>query len=167
MKSNLKLKQEIFVNLKPTEAELERLGAYWNAVDTMIVHNCFIDNNPMRKESNGILFWEWAIVSIDGHDFPMPYHTASDDQSILYTHNGDEAYMTHEECALTTACFYLYYLRDMSYNWSHVMKCIDPFLVFMLRRGVEEIKKIGEDEFSNMIFKIKEQLPPNGWRVLN
>lgn len=167
MKTNLKLKQEIYVNLKPTESQLEALGGYWNAIDTLIVHNCFIDNNPMRKEPDDALFWEWAIVSIDGHDFPMPYHTASKDQSNLFTYNGVEVFMTHEDCALTTTCFYLYYLRDISYNWALVKKHIHPFLASMVRRGVDEIRKIDEEEFSQLIFKIKEQLPPSGWRVLD
>jgi len=167
MKTNLKLKQEIYVNLKPTESQLEALGAYWNAIDTLIVHDCFIQNNPMRKELNGVLFWEWAIVSIDDHDFPVPYHTVSDDKANLFTFNGDEVFMSHEDCALTTACFYLYYLRDMAYQWDKVEKHIHPLLGLMMRRGVDEIMKISEEGFSNLIFKIKEQLPPNGWRVLD
>ena len=167
MKSNLKHKQNIFVNLKPTEADLEALSSLWNAVDTLIVHNSFIDDNPMRYNSERILFWEWAIVNIDGFDFPAPYHTASKSQSCLYTYNGAEVFLSHEVCALTTAYYYLNCLQDINRNWDTVKNAIHPFLSNSINSGIKNISSVNSDQFSKLLSSLRNELTPESWRILN
>lgn len=121
----------------------------------------------MRKEYGGCLFWEWAIVSIDGFDFPAPFHTASDTQSLLYTYNGREIYLSHEDCVITTACYYLSFLRDFANDWGKFKGHIHPLLIGMLGRGVNSINKLGDQRLESLIFKLKEQLTSGGWQVLD
>lgn len=159
-------REGVFVNLKPNAGELEALSSLWNAVDTMIVHNCFIDNNPMRINGDDILFWDWAIVTVNGFSIPAPIHTCSKNESVLYTFNGEEVILSNEECAYTTAIFYLEHLMCVTMQWDAVKQKLHSFLGMMIGQGIRELQGLTGDQYKAIIFALKSKLSSKGFRVL-
>ena len=173
--STLLLQQEVkssvrrgaIVNLKPSQRELEVLSPLWNAVDTLILHNCFIDNNPMRVSGDDILFWEWTIVTVNGFSIPAPIHTCSKTESVLYTYNGREVILSNEECAYTTAIFYLDYLIRLALDWNRIKEKIHPILKMRLQPAVHDLQKLCAEEYGAILHILKGKLSDRGFSVLD
>ena len=161
------VRQGVFVNLKPNQKELEALIPLWNAIDMLIVNNCFIDNNPMRLNGGDILFWDWAIVTVNGFSIPTPIHTCSKTESVLYTYNGEEVILSNEECAYTTAIFYLDYLIGLTHNWSKLRGKINPGLKIILGPAVSILQKFSAEHCDSIIRNLQGRLSDKGVRVLN
>ena len=173
--STLLLQQEVkssvrrgaIVNLKPSQRELEVLSPLWNAVDTLILHNCFMDNNPMRVNGDDILFWEWTIVTVNGFSIPAPIHTCSKTESVLYTYNGREVILSNEECAYTTAIFYLDYLIRLALDWNRIKEKIHPILKMRLQPAVHDLQKLCAEEYGAILHILKGKLSDRGFSVLD
>lgn len=164
VKLNDKLTISVSVNISPSLKELESVQGLLNAVDLLIDKNCFIDNNPMRKNSRDPLFWDWAIVNVGRTQIPTPVHTYDDDQSLLYTHSGNSIILSNQECAYTTAIFYLDYLKRLTRDWDRLRKELPPIYVAMLSAGVSDLQKIPVDK---IMTTLRSQLTDKGHQVLN
>lgn len=161
------VKQGIFVNLKPRQRELEELSPLWNAVDMLITHDCFGDNNPMRLNSGDILFWDWTIVTVGGFRIPAPIHTCSKTESFLYTSAGEEVILSNEECAYTTTIFYLDHLMELTQHWPQIEDMIYPDLKIRLSPSVNILQKISPEQFSSILHRLRSKLSDKGFSVLN
>lgn len=162
------IKLPVSVNLKPSEGQLMSYEDLYFAVDTMIINDCFIDNNLMKKEENkGILFWDWTLVSVGSFTFPAPIHTCSKTESVLYTYNGREVQMSNKECAITTAIFYLTYLYELANSWEQSIKYIHPLHLNLLSNGINKIKCLSNDKFINIKKSLLNQITDKGYSVLN
>lgn len=159
--------QGAFINLKPSMEELESLAPLWNAVDAMIVHDCFIDNNPMRLNSGDILFWDWTIVTVNGFSIPAPIHTCSKSESYLYTYCGTEVILSNEECAYTTAIFYLDYTIRLALDWNRIEEKIHPILKMRLEPAVSILQKISAEDYSDIMQALRGKLSEKGFSVLD
>jgi hypothetical protein len=157
----------VSINLKPTNRELVKLSDLQTAIDTLICQNNFIDNNPMRINSNDILFWDWVIVTVNGFSIPAPIHTATKNDSVLFTANGREVFLSHQQCAVTTAYFYFYTLLEFSKSWEKVQELLQPFFVVALSGGITKIQSLGKKEAQKILGTLNENLCANGFRVLN
>ena len=159
------MKVQVF--LKPAVAKLRKIDDLQTAIDTLIVRDCFMGNNPMREAPGGVLFWDWAIVSINGVEIPVPYHTDSATTSVLYTHDSTEVQMSNKECALTTAAFYLSHLLNITRYIKENQDRVDPFLGVLMSGGVDFVNKRGDDWIIDAIEACKGSLSEKGYAVLN
>ena len=163
----LRKHNSISVNLKPTIKELSKLSDMQNAIDTLICQDNFIDNNPMRANDSGVLFWDWVIVTVNGFSIPAPIHTATKKDSVLYTANGREVYLSHQQCAVTTAYFYLYTLMEFSEGWDKVRDLIHPIFVIGLTGGISKVKSLNKKEALKILRTLHDNLCGKGHEVLN
>lgn len=157
----------ISIKYRPGEKALERIAPLWNAIDTMIVHNCFTDNNPMRVNSSDTLFWDWTIVTVNGFSVPTPIHTCSKTESSLYTFNNEEIILSNEECAYITAVFYLEHLMCMAKQWDSIKNKLHPFLGMMVGQGARELQSLQDGQYEAIIFLLKSKLSSKGFRILD
>lgn len=156
----------VSVNLKPSEGQLMSHEALYFAVDTMIINDCFIDTNPMRKEEGG-LSWDWTLVSVGSFTLPAPIHTCSKTESVLYTYNRREVQMSNKECAITTSIFYLTYLYEFANSWEQAKKYIHPLYLNLLSNGINKIKCLSNDEFISIKKSLFNQITYKGYSVLD
>jgi hypothetical protein len=154
----------VSVDINPSVKDIEAVQGLLNAVDLLIDKNCFIDNNPMRKNSREPLFWDWAIVSVGGIRIPAPIHTYDDDQSLLYTYSGNSIILSNQECAYTTCIFYLDYLKRLTKDWDKLRMVLPPIYVSILSEGIKNVKEIPVDE---IMTTLRSQLTDKGHQVLN
>lgn len=161
------VRRGVFVDLRPSQRELEALSLLWNAVDTLILHNCFIDNNPMRVNGDDILFWEWTIVTVNGFSIPAPIHTCSKTESVLYTYNGREVILSNEECAYTTATFYLEYLINLTLDWNRIKENIHPTIKMRLQPAVHVLQEMCAEEYGVIMHALRGKLSDRGFSVLD
>lgn len=157
----------ISVNLKPTNSELVKLGDLQTAIDTLVCQNNFSDNNPMRMNGNDILFWDWVIVSVNGFSIPTPIHTVNANNSLLYTANGREVLLSHQQCAVTTAYFYFRKLLEFSKSWDKVREFLYPVYVVALSGGIGQVKSLSQKEVLQILSTLHENLCAKGYEVLN
>jgi len=157
----------ISINCKPGDKDLQKMSFMVRAVETMIHYNCFIENNPMRRELDDHLIWDWAIMNVGGFIFPAPIHVCSETEAILYSYSGDEIILSQEECACTTAIFYLEHFMAMVMQWSVLKKKFSPDAVLQLIPMVSTLRDMDPVNYENVINKLKSMLSENGHKVLN
>lgn len=167
MNSTLINKKTLKLIMKPTEQQLSNVAPLWNAIDTLIVHNCFIDQNPMKKSTQSGLCWDWVIIEVNGINIPAPIHTCSKTHSELYDYNDKEVILTNEECAYTTAYYYLDILKNLSRDWEQAKQHIHPVLKMIILPGVKQIGTIDDQTFSSIMITLRDQLTEKGWKVLD
>jgi len=160
------MKAQIF--LQPNEqmlAATDKNGLF-TTIDTLICHDCFSGNNVMRAKEGAPLFWEWAILRIGGIDIPLPYHTKTDDMSVLYDWQGQEVEMTHTECVWATAKFFLSHMYNIV---QYVLSSdqVNPMYARLMSGGDKLLDKIGEDKFFAILEHVDNNLTKNGWKVNN
>jgi hypothetical protein len=155
---------KVKVYLKPCNSELQKVEDLLTAIDLLIVHNCFMDNNPMRIGGNDILFWDWTIVTVGNFKIPAPIHTCGENQSELFTESGRSVFLSNEECAYTTAYFYLSFLVNISHDWEQLCGQMHPLLLCSLAGGIREIQKVNAED---ILFKIRAKLTDKCFLVLN
>lgn len=160
-------KANIAINYNPSDAELNSISFMLGAFETMINYNCFLENNPMRYKLDDILCWNWVIMNVDGFVFPAPIHTASDTESFLFTYSGKEVFLSHEECACTTAIFYLEHFKAMANEWDLLKKKMDPGLILNLMPMVGVLRGMDGVQYENIINQLTSKLSEKGASILN
>ena len=164
--ANQQIRPRINIDLKPSASQLRNLDPLWTAIDTLIVHNCFTDNNPMRRNPEDTLLWDWTIVTVDDFSMPAPIHRCSETESVLYAFNGDEVIMSNAECAHTTAFFYIDHLLCCARGWERMQVMLSPFLCTLVKPGIDVIRDVCEKTQGNVITTLKRSLTYNGIRIL-
>lgn len=159
--------QKVSVKFNPSDKELSGINDFYSAVDLLIVNDCFCDNNPMKKEQSNCLFWDWAIVNVDGFKFPTPIHTCDKNNSVLYTANGLEVVMSNEECAYTTALFYIDYLLILSNQWDAIKHRLPAYMTPYLGCAIRDLQNRSDHEVEAIKRALFGRLTENGHRVLN
>jgi hypothetical protein len=157
----------VSINLKPTNSELVKLSDLQTAIDTLICQNNFVDSNPMRMNGNDTLFWDWAIVSVNGFSIPTPIHTENTNDSVLYTASGREVLLSHHQCAVTTAYFYFSKLLEFSVSWDKVREFLYPVYVTALSGGIGKVKSLSQEEALQISNTLHDSLCAKGHEVLN
>ena len=152
------------VFLKPTAELLRKVEDLQTAIDCLIVNDCFQENNPMRKETGACLFWNWAILRVGKIDIPVPYHTKSGNDSVLYDWKGDEVVLSNEQCVYATAKFYLSHLH----NVVEYMKTnnINPFISVAMSGGKTFITQL-VDKFFSVLSAVDNKMGAEAWKVNN
>ena len=169
MQLNSKRKTTVGVNLKPTQMQLDYVVSLQKAVDTLIINNAFIESNPLREnyEEYGALFFDWVVVNVNGLNIPTPIHTISKSECVLYRWDGTDVLLSYEECAYTTAIFYLDCLRRLATDWDRVISSFNSMHLFMLSGGIKQIAKINDSTYADIIFALKSKLSEKGFSVLD
>lgn len=160
-------KPNLVVILNPTEKDLCAINDFYTAVDLLIVNDCFCGNNPMKKEITDCLFWDWAIVEVDGFRFTTPIHTFSKNESILFTANGLEVVMSNEECAYTTAIFYIEYLLILAKQWVSIKDKLPSYITAYVGCAIRNLQNRSPKEIDSIKRELFSRLTENGHRVLN
>lgn len=161
------LTNEISINYKPSDSELSALSDYWNAVDFLIIHDCFSENNPMREEKGGILFWDWVILDLKGFKFPAPIHTCSRTESELYTVYGSAVVLSNEECACVTAYFYLEWLWGLKEGWDDLKNKLHSEIILSMSPAVSKLQRMDKNVYWAIRETLREQFTDKGYRVLD
>jgi len=157
----------ISINLKPTNNELVKLSDLQTAIDILICHNNFIGNNPMRINNNDILFWDWVVVTVNGFSIPAPIHTSTKNDSVLFTANGREVVLSHQQCAVTTAYFYFSTLLEFSEAWDRMQELLHPIAIFTLSKGIAKVKSLDKKGALKILQTLHDNLCAKGFDVLN
>lgn len=163
------LEVKVSVNLSPTEIELASLSWLLNAVDLLVRFNCFSNQNPMKiSQDNHVLKpWQWAIVQIGTISFPAPINLHTQTDSFLFTYSDETVLLSNEECAVTTAVFYLNQLIHISFEWDEFSRICPPIHLGVIGAGLKELDFIGQYGLLDLLEILKDQLSTAGYRVLN
>lgn len=160
-------KLEVSVNLKPSEKQIQQIEDLQTSVDAMILNDAFIGQNLMRKEENSCLFWDWAIVKVGNFTFPTPIHTMSETESLLYTFNGRDVVLSNEECAYTTAYFYIDVLQSFANEWSTVQHKLHSFHSVCLYPAIKLFSSMNAKNVADIKMALHSKLSDKGFSVLN
>lgn len=155
------------VFLKPNDKLMTKVEDLKTSIDAMIVADCWMDNNPMRKETGGPLFWNWAIIEICGERIPVPYHPIDEENSVLYDYRNERVEMSNKQCAITTAKFYLTMMLSITNFIERNKGKIDPWSEMVMTFGSKWLQKVGQDKVYKILSELDSNLEEPGWRVLN
>lgn len=157
----------VVVDVKPASKQLNALSDLLNAVDLLIVCDCFSSNNPMRESGSTVLFWDWATVTVGTLCFPTPIHTASKTESYLFTASNTEVLLSHKECACATAYFYLSHMFQLEHHWATINTQLPLMHRVLLKLAFIKLKGITKSKRSKILFALRSQLTDAGNSVLN
>jgi hypothetical protein len=171
MSTDIKSQNPITLNVKvqfnPSDAELQRINGLYRAIDTLIVHNGFRNENIMKPQTEKLLFCDWTIVSIGKHRIPAPIHTVSKTKSILYNWDDQPIELTNKECAYVTALYYVEMLCMIRNDWDHLCSVMPPLFRISMCAGVEWVESLSPEDYRDIIYSLKMQLSSDGHYVLN
>jgi hypothetical protein len=114
--------------------------------------------NPMTID--GINFWSWGILTINGIPIPAPYKKEG------YTANGLRVNLTEEYSAITNSYVWLEIILTM---WRAPSKQIAVLQGIFLYPGFDWIERIGEDKLREIlrVLRTKALENANAYRILN
>lgn len=155
------------VQFNPSAAELARIEGLQRAIDTLIVHNGFRNENIMKPRTETILFWDWTIVTAGKHKIPAPIHTISKTKSVLYNWNDQPVELSNKECAYVTALYYVEMLCMIRNDWDHLCDIMPPLFKISMYSGVDWVNSLSAQDYHDIIFSLKSLLSADGHHVLN